>query len=485
MTGLSATGAFTNAQPVEADVVSLVSDLAGKQATGNYITSTTGDVVATGPGSVPAIIQASAVTTTKIAANAATYAKLQQGSGLTVLGVAGTSTTNYSEITATGGTQCLQTNSGGTAVVWAACPTSGGGGSVTNVSGTPGQVNVVNNTTTPVISLPNVGPGATTTGSAGIASVTTDAQGRLVSAATATYLTSTGTTPGGYNSLMVTSDGLINGASVTSWMTAGAIMKSGGLAALPVAASSGDIAAAIGMPTAGQVDISGGTGSAPIGDSTFTFDTSTHTESVHSLTVGFNLNLALASQGVATVDASGFIGGTPQPVIADYDWSVAFVNSATGLVDNSGAFLIPSGDYGATIETSDSLIPGGTNAGNALAGVYATTRMPLLQDVTQAFRGGVFSCSLWYGQQSGTGSSTVEYDLAYSTNPSTGSSTSHVLSSIVTTNVGSVLQNLGTNTFSTSVPAGSYLYVAIYRTDANGAMAVLNLNARCKAELYK
>ena len=61
-----------------------------------------------------------------------------------------------------------------------------------------------------------------------------------------------------------------------------------------------------------------------------------------------------------------------------------------------------------------------------------------------------------------------------------------VLSSIVTTNVGSVLQNfLGTNTFSTSVPAGSYLYVAIYRTDANGAMAVLNLNARCKAELYK
>ena len=182
---------------------------------------------------------------------------------------------------------------------------------------------------------------------------------------------------------------------------------------------------------------------------------------------------------------SGVVSNATQPVVADYTWSVAFANSAIGLVSNSGAFLIPSGDYGSTIQTADSLIPGGSSAGNALAGVYATSRMPLLQDVTQTFAGGVFSCSLWYGNQSGTGSSTVEYDLLYSTNPSTGSSTSHVLSSIITTNVGSVLQNLGTNTFATSVPAGSYLYVAIFRTDSNGSMAVLNINARCKAELYK
>ena len=187
-------------------------------------------------------------------------------------------------------------------------------------------------------------------------------------------------------------------------MASGPLCNTTGTGALS-ACTSGALSTGIGFPTTDLVLFSSSTNTAPVGDSTFSFNPSTHTESVHSLTVGFNLNLALASQGVATVDASGFIGGTPQPVIADYDWSVAFVNSATGLVDNSGAFLIPSGDYtAATVETADSLIPGGTNAGNALAGVYATTRMPLLQDVTQAFRGGVFSCSLWYGQQSGTGS---------------------------------------------------------------------------------
>jgi hypothetical protein len=36
----------------ESKITNLVSDLAGKQATGNYITGITGDIVATGPGSV-------------------------------------------------------------------------------------------------------------------------------------------------------------------------------------------------------------------------------------------------------------------------------------------------------------------------------------------------------------------------------------------------------------------------------------------------
>lgn len=40
----------------ESGVTNLVSDLAGKQATGNYITATTGDVTATGPGTVAATL---------------------------------------------------------------------------------------------------------------------------------------------------------------------------------------------------------------------------------------------------------------------------------------------------------------------------------------------------------------------------------------------------------------------------------------------
>lgn len=46
---------------------SVQTQLNGKQATGNYITATTGDVVAAGPGSVAATIQALAVTNSKIA----------------------------------------------------------------------------------------------------------------------------------------------------------------------------------------------------------------------------------------------------------------------------------------------------------------------------------------------------------------------------------------------------------------------------------
>lgn len=45
----------------QSKVTNLVTDLAGKQASGNYITGTTGDVVANGPGSVVATIQANSV----------------------------------------------------------------------------------------------------------------------------------------------------------------------------------------------------------------------------------------------------------------------------------------------------------------------------------------------------------------------------------------------------------------------------------------
>ncbi len=60
----ASTHAAAGSDPVtltEAQVTNLVSDLAGKQATGNYITALTGDVVASGPGSATATIQANSV----------------------------------------------------------------------------------------------------------------------------------------------------------------------------------------------------------------------------------------------------------------------------------------------------------------------------------------------------------------------------------------------------------------------------------------
>jgi hypothetical protein len=49
-------------QIAESQVTNLTTDLAGKQATGNYITALTGDVTASGPGSAPATLASTAVT---------------------------------------------------------------------------------------------------------------------------------------------------------------------------------------------------------------------------------------------------------------------------------------------------------------------------------------------------------------------------------------------------------------------------------------
>lgn len=65
-----------------------------------------------------------------VATNGIGNAQLRQGAALSVIGRSVNSIGNDADISATGGTQCLQTNSGGTAVVWAACPSSGGGGTI-------------------------------------------------------------------------------------------------------------------------------------------------------------------------------------------------------------------------------------------------------------------------------------------------------------------------------------------------------------------
>lgn len=54
--GLITVASSTSIQIAESQVTNLVSDLAGKQPVGNYITALTGDVTATGPGSVAATL---------------------------------------------------------------------------------------------------------------------------------------------------------------------------------------------------------------------------------------------------------------------------------------------------------------------------------------------------------------------------------------------------------------------------------------------
>lgn len=118
---------------------SIQTQLAGKQATGNYITALTGDVTATGPGSVAATI----------ANDAVTFAKMQNVSTGILLGRYTSGTGDVQQITIGSGLS-LNTSTGELTA------TGGGTGSVTsfsfnNANGFTGSVS--NSTTTPQLTL--------------------------------------------------------------------------------------------------------------------------------------------------------------------------------------------------------------------------------------------------------------------------------------------------------------------------------------------
>jgi hypothetical protein len=82
-----ADGSVTNTelQYINSVTSNVQTQLNGKQATGNYITDLTGDVTASGPGSVASTIANSAVTTAKIANDAVTSTKVRLDNGATGL----------------------------------------------------------------------------------------------------------------------------------------------------------------------------------------------------------------------------------------------------------------------------------------------------------------------------------------------------------------------------------------------------------------
>ncbi len=87
--GLITSLASQSIQIAESQVTNLVSDLAGKQPVGNYITALTGDVVASGPGSSASTIQPNVVSNSKLA----------QMPTLTIKGNNTGSTANASDLT--------------------------------------------------------------------------------------------------------------------------------------------------------------------------------------------------------------------------------------------------------------------------------------------------------------------------------------------------------------------------------------------------
>lgn len=77
--------------------------LNGKQATGNYITALSGDVVATGPGAVTATIQAGAIDNSKVSNTAAiTYSKLALSNSIVNADINSAAAIAYSKLNLTG-----------------------------------------------------------------------------------------------------------------------------------------------------------------------------------------------------------------------------------------------------------------------------------------------------------------------------------------------------------------------------------------------
>src|SRR6185437_1725274 len=69
------------------------------------------------------------------------------------------------------------------------------------------------------VSMANAGAGAGAYGGAGIKGITLDAKGRVTAVTTATYLIGTGASPGTFNNITFTSDGLVTGGSNVAYLT--------------------------------------------------------------------------------------------------------------------------------------------------------------------------------------------------------------------------------------------------------------------------
>ena len=186
-------------------------------STGGSLTVTNGDGVAGNPN-------------LDISSHGVTYGDIQTVGAGALLGNPTGSPTTASEITlgaglAFSGSTLINTGVGTTYTATSpivvtgsviSCPTCGtSSGSVTGVFGSSGRIVVSPSSPNPTVDLAFAGLGAGAYGGTGIAGLNLDDYGRVINLSTASYLTSTGTTPGTYNNLTVAGSGLITGASIT------------------------------------------------------------------------------------------------------------------------------------------------------------------------------------------------------------------------------------------------------------------------------
>lgn len=242
-------------QITESQVTNLTTDLAGKQATGNYITAITGDLTASGPGSV-------AGTLATVNTNVGTFGSATQVAQVTLDGKGRTTAANNVTITpaigsitglGTGIATALAVNVGtaGSPVINGGALGTPTSGVATNLTGTAAGLSIGGNAATATTAGNVTGIVLGANGGTGIANTgkTITLGGNLTtSGAFATTLTATATT-----AVTLPTSGTLYGTatgSITSAQLAGSLSDETGTGAAVFATSPTFVTPALGTPSA-------------------------------------------------------------------------------------------------------------------------------------------------------------------------------------------------------------------------------------------
>jgi hypothetical protein len=171
------------------------------------------------------------------------------------------------------------------------------------------------------------------------------------------------------------------------------------------------------------------------------------------------------------------------PGVAHYSWQQNFINSGFGLKDNMGNIFFFSGDKASISSLNDGVADPtiSSSVGATLNNIWTSNNYPPLYVAERNFsNGGRFNCYAFYVNTTGSGTDQETVELDYTTNPASTSFTNVATATVSSLVTGS---SFGTS-FSTSVPNGALLFVAIYRTDSAASRSIIGLNLRCQAEIY-
>ena len=168
---------------------------------------------------------------------------------------------------------------------------------------------------------------------------------------------------------------------------------------------------------------------------------------------------------------------TITPVCLTYKWSMWTTgSSAAGILISRNSATFPGDTGPINCSSSGTFISGVTSTAEVyVANAVGGGQMIPLYETSNAWSKGKFSVYLWFVTVSGTGSATLEWSLWYTTDPTNTADAVQLAAKTWTGSAGSgLIGALGTVSFSTTIPAGAFLFVALQRTDSNAGVTLVN-----------